>query len=126
MNARGLLLQRAAPGMGSILQRRCAIALVVMRVGPAAALPFFVKAASLGHQAAHAYHLAGSPQYELGNIDEAIVSYVKAAALDPSLRECCYRMVPLLHEKIGRMDEAVRYYKKAIQDSRGRTGEKAA
>jgi hypothetical protein len=34
-------------------------------------------------------------------------------------------MLALLHEKTGRLDEAVRYYKKAIKDSRGRTAEKA-
>ena len=91
----------------------------------AAAFPFFVKAASLGHQAAQAYQLAGSAQHELGDIDGAIVSYLKAAALDPSRRESCYRMLASLHEKTGRLDEAVRYYKRAIQYSRGWTGEKA-
>ncbi len=64
-------------------------------------------------------------QHELGNIDEAIVSYLKAAALDASCRKGCYRMLALLHEKTGRLDEAVRYYKRAIKDSRARTGEKA-
>jgi ACR3 family arsenite transporter len=114
----------AQPGNGEIHFRIGK--LLLERRDYAAALPFFVKAASFGHQAAYAYQLAGSAQHELGNIDEAIVSYLKAAALDPSRRECCYRMLALLHEKIGRMDEAVRYYKKAIKDSRGRTGEKAA
>ena len=80
---------------------------------------FSAKAASLGYQAALAYQLAGSVQHELGNIDEAILSYLKAAALDPSCREC-YRMLALLHEKTGRMNEAVRYYKMAIKDTRGK------
>jgi len=87
----------------------------------AEALPYFVKAASLGYQAPDAYQLAGSAQNKLGKIDEAIMSYLKAAALDSSCRGECYRMLALLHEKSGRMDEAVRYYKWAIKDSRGRT-----
>ena len=113
----------AQPGNGEVHFRIGK--LLLERREYAAALPFFVEAASLGHQAAHACQLAGSAQHELGNIDEAILSYLKAAALDPSRREGCYRMLALLHEKTGRLDEAVRYYKKAIKDSRGRTAEKA-
>ena len=62
---------------------------------------------------------------DIARVGAAIGEPEKAAALDPSRRECCYRMLAPLHEKIGRMDEAVRYYKKAIMDSRGRTAEKA-
>ena len=82
--------------------------------------PFLSQAASLGYQAALAFQLAGSVQHELGNIEEAILSYLKAAVLDPSCREC-YRMLALLHEKAGRLNEAVRYYKMAIKDSPERT-----
>jgi len=90
----------------------------------AAALPFLGQTASLGYQAALAFQLAGSVQHELGNIDEAILSYLKSAVLDPSCREC-YRMLALLHEEAGRLNEAVRYYKMAIKDSRERTAGKA-
>ena len=113
----------AQPGNGEIHFRIGK--LLLERRDYAAALPFFVKAGSLGYQAAHAYQLAGSAQYELGRIDEAIVSYLKAAALDPSRRECCYRLLALLHEKTGRMDDAVDYYKRATKESRGRTAGKA-
>jgi len=86
-----------------------------------AALPFFTKAASLGYKAADAWQLAGSVQHGLGKIDEAIVSYLKAAALDPSCKGECYRILAQLHEKTGRMEEALFYYKRAMKDSRGRT-----
>lgn len=86
-----------------------------------AALPCLLKAASFGHQAADAYQLAGSAQYELGKIDEAIVNYLKAAAIDDSCRGKCYQMLARLHEETGRMDEAVLYYKWAIKGSPGRT-----
>jgi len=43
-----------------------------------------------------------------------------------SRREECYRMLAMLHEKTGRMDEAVRYYKMAIKESCGRTTGKAS
>jgi tetratricopeptide (TPR) repeat protein len=99
--------------------------LLLERLDYAAALPFFVKAGSVGYQAAYAYQLAGSAQHELGRIDEAIVSYLKAAALDRSRRECCYRMLGLLHEKTGRMDEAADYYQRAIRESRSRLAGKA-
>jgi len=35
-------------------------------------------------------------------------------------------MLAMLHEKTGRMDEAVRYYKMAIKESCGRTTGKAS
>lgn len=83
----------------------------------ASSLPYLAKAASLGHQAAAACQLAGSAQHELGKTDDAIVSYLKAASLDSSCRSECYRMLALLHEKTGRMDEALIYYKLAIKGS---------
>jgi ACR3 family arsenite transporter len=98
--------------------------LLLERRDYAAALPFLGRAASLGYQAALACRLAGSVQHELGNIEEAILSYLKAAVLDPSCRES-YRMLARLHEKAGRLNEAVGYYKMAIKDSRERTVEKA-
>jgi ACR3 family arsenite transporter len=113
----------ARPGNGEIRFRIGK--LLLERRDHEAALPFFVKAASLGYHAAHAYQLAGSAQYELGRIDEAILSYLKAAAFDPSRREECYRMLAMLHEKTGRMDEAVRYYKMAVRESCGRTAGKS-
>ncbi|HLA28699.1 MAG TPA: bile acid:sodium symporter [Syntrophales bacterium] len=92
----------------------------------AEALPHVIKAASLRHQAADAYQLAGSAQHELGKIDEAIVCYLKAVALDSSCKGKCYRILALLHEKTGRMDEAALYYKWAIKDSRGKMAGKAS
>jgi arsenite transporter len=83
----------------------------------AAALPYLLKAASFGHQVADAHQLAGFAQYELGKIDEAIVSYLKAAAIDYTCRGKCYQMLARLHEETGRMDEAVLYYKWAINAS---------
>jgi tetratricopeptide (TPR) repeat protein len=69
---------------------------------------------SLQPENALAYHIAGSVQECLGNLDAAITNYKYALRIDPSLTEAYYFLGNAFRSR-GFFDEAVKSYREAIK-----------